>query len=58
MGKKNNGRGFSKKKMFPDAKRITKTDGSRIWFFNGKEYLTLQDIINEGETAKNKSLTK
>ena len=49
---------MSKKKMFPDAKRITKTDGSRIWFFNGKEYLTLQDIINEGETAKTKPLTK
>jgi hypothetical protein len=58
MSKRNKSRGFSKKKSFPNAKRITKTDGSRVWFFNGNEYLTLQDIVKEGETAKNKPLTK
>jgi hypothetical protein len=58
MSKRNKSRGFSKKKVFPDAKRVTKSDGSRIWFFNGKEYLTLQDIIEEGETTKTKPLTK
>jgi hypothetical protein len=52
MSKKNRNRGFSKKKIFPNAKRITKPDGSRIWFFNGKEYLTLQDIVEEKEITK------
>jgi hypothetical protein len=52
MSKRNKSRGFSKKKVFPNAKRVTKTDGSRVWFFNGNEYLTLQDIVEEKEIAK------
>jgi hypothetical protein len=52
MSKRNKNRGFSKKKAFPNAKRITKADGCRVWFFNGNEYLTLQDIVEEKEIAK------
>lgn len=58
MAKQNKSRGFSKKKMFPNAERITKPDGSRIWLYNGKEFVTLRDIIGESEIAKEKALTK
>ena len=54
MAKQNKSRGFSKKKMFPNAKRVTKPDGSRIWLYNGKEFVTLRDIMDEGEIAKEK----
>jgi hypothetical protein len=58
MAKQNKSRGFSKKKMFPNAERVTKPDGSRIWLYNGKEFVTLRDIMDEGEIAKEKALTK
>lgn len=53
---KKGNRKISKKKMFPDAKRITNADGKRVWLLNSKEYATTQAIINSifEEELKNK----
>ena len=40
MTKRNGGRNISKKKLFPNAQRITKENGKRVWLLNGEEYET------------------
>jgi hypothetical protein len=48
---KRSSRGFSKKKMFPSAERITNSSGFRVWKYQGKEYPTLRAILL-GESEK------
>lgn len=43
---KHSSRGFSKKKLFPNAKRIINSEGKRVWLFDGKEYNSLRSILN------------
>ena len=43
---KHSSRGFSKKKLFPNAKRITNVEGKRVWLFDEKEYASLRAILN------------
>lgn len=55
---KHSSRGFSKKKLFPNAKRITNTIGERVWLYKDKEYNSLRSIlnmvVNEVEKVKKK----
>ena len=55
---KHSSRGFSKKKLFPNAVRITNVEGKRVWSFDGKEYTSLRSILNmvveEVDKAKKK----
>jgi hypothetical protein len=55
---KRGSRGFSKKKNFPDAVRITNAEGKRVWKLKDKEYPTLRSIFwarAAEEEAKKKS---
>jgi hypothetical protein len=51
---KSSKRGISKKKLFPEAVRIVNAKGERVWFLNGKEYLTLRAMISEAYDEKSK----
>lgn len=57
---KHSSRGFSKKKLFPNAVRITNVEGKRVWSFDEKEYVFLRSILNmvveEVEKTKKKKI--
>lgn len=39
-------RSFNKKNFPKDARRITNAKGVRVWLYQGKEYLTKQELID------------
>jgi hypothetical protein len=55
MSKRNGGRNVSKKKLFPNAKRITNQSGKRVWILDGKEYTTFNELVFATQVELNKS---
>jgi hypothetical protein len=55
---KHSSRGFSKKKLLPEAERITNVSGFRVWKYKGKEYPTLRSILLGEAEKKNKKSKK
>jgi hypothetical protein len=51
---KKGNRNVSKKKLFPNAKRITNEGGNRVWVLDGKEYQTFNELMFAAQAERDK----